>query len=420
MRSFALPQGWVEVRLGEVASVSRGASPRPIASSRWFSDSSNVGWVRIADLGRSNGLLLKTTTQRLSPDGIARSRFLQPGTLIMSIAATVGLPILTGIPACIHDGFVAIERLQDVDQGFLLYALKSLEAVLRSAGQTGSQSNVNTEIVRGLRIKLPPIDEQEKIAGALQDIDRLIIGLQRLITKKQGIKQGMMQELLTGRTRIGGYQSTWRTVSLIEVADKRAKNSFVGGPFGSSLTASEYTTSGVQILQLQNIGDGHFRSDYAIYTSAKKADELSTNNIFPGDILIAKMGDPVARACIAPAYAERYVMASDGIRLSVDRDRFSPLLVKELINQPTFRAAAEAVSTGSTRKRIALGALRKLQLVLPSELAEQQAIATALSDVDTEIDALRSRLEKARLIKLGIMQELLTGRTRLPVTEVVP
>ncbi len=196
-----LPEGWTEVRLGEVASVSRGASPRPIASSRWFSESSNVGWVRIADLGRSDGLILKATTQRLSPDGIARSRFLQPGTLIMSIAATVGVPIVTGIPACIHDGFVAIERLRGVDQSYLLYTLKSLESELRSAGQTGSQSNVNTEIVNNLRVKMPPIKEQVSIAASLEDIDQLIITLEHLIAKKQSIKQGMMQQLLTGKTQ---------------------------------------------------------------------------------------------------------------------------------------------------------------------------------------------------------------------------
>src|SRR5690348_11814139 len=104
------PSDWRRVRLGDLASISRGASPRPIASPRWFSETSDVGWVRIADVGRSDGLRLTKTTQRLSADGIAHSRLLSPGTLIMSIAATVGLPVITGIPACIHDGFVAFER----------------------------------------------------------------------------------------------------------------------------------------------------------------------------------------------------------------------------------------------------------------------------------------------------------------------
>jgi type I restriction enzyme S subunit len=193
---------WKEVRLGTVSAVSRGASPRPIASSRWFSDSSSVGWVRIADLGRSDGMTLTSTTQRLSADGIARSRFLPAGTLIMSIAATVGVPIITGIDTCIHDGFVAIEKLRGVDKIYLLYVLKSQESKLRSAGQTGSQANVNTDIVSGLLISLPSEPEQVQIGKALRDADLELGSLRSRFLKAKDIKQGMMQELLTGRTRL--------------------------------------------------------------------------------------------------------------------------------------------------------------------------------------------------------------------------
>jgi type I restriction enzyme, S subunit len=193
---------WSKASLGDIASITRGASPRPIASSRWFSDASDVGWVRIADVGRSDGIYLRTTTQRLSPDGIARSRYLRPGTLIMSIAATVGVPIITGIPACIHDGFVAIQGLRSVDQMYLLYTLKSMQDELRSSGQTGSQANVNTDIVKRLQIALPPLSEQKAIAAALLDMDNLIANLERVTITKQAVKKGMMQQLLTGRVRL--------------------------------------------------------------------------------------------------------------------------------------------------------------------------------------------------------------------------
>jgi type I restriction enzyme S subunit len=193
---------WKHVTLGEIAEVSRGASPRPIASPRWFDESSSVGWVRISDVSRSDGLTLMNTTQRLSPDGIVRSRFLPAGTLIMSIAATVGVPIITGIDTCIHDGFVAIERLRGIDQMYLLYALKSLEGELRSAGQTGSQANVNTDIVKGIGIDLPSVAEQLQIGGALRDMDLELRSLRHRFDKTQAIKRGMIQQLLTGRTRL--------------------------------------------------------------------------------------------------------------------------------------------------------------------------------------------------------------------------
>lgn len=221
MTTSTTPNGWAKARIADVASVSRGASPRPIASDRWFSADSNVGWVRIADLGRSDGLTLKTTTQRLSADGIARSRYLEPGTLIMSIAATVGLPIITGIPTCIHDGFVALEKLRDIDRTFLLYLLKSLESDLRSAGQTGSQANVNTKIVNNLSIPLPPLPEQRRIAQILIDTDHLIATLGRLIVKKQAIKQGLVQQVLTSNTPSRGSTTEWSRFRVADVVTAR-------------------------------------------------------------------------------------------------------------------------------------------------------------------------------------------------------
>jgi type I restriction enzyme S subunit len=193
---------WARARLGDVATVSRGASPRPIASPRWFSDSSSVGWVRISDLGRSDGMTLTSTTQRLSEEGIARSRFLPASTLILSIAATVGVPIITGIDTCIHDGFVAIERLRGVDQTYLLFVLRSLESELKAAGQTGSQANVNSAIVGNLSIWLPSEAEQAQISAVLRDAELELRILERRLQKAIRMKQGMMQQLLTGRTRL--------------------------------------------------------------------------------------------------------------------------------------------------------------------------------------------------------------------------
>ena len=149
------------------------------------------------------------------------------------------------------------------------------------------------------------------------------------------------------------------------------------GPFGSNLKSSDYTDTGVRIIQLQNIGDGDFKSNYEIYTSEQKANELASCNIYPGEIILSKMGDPVARACIIPSLHERYVMCSDGIQLAVDKNRFSPYFVYTQINAPAFRSKAANAGTGSTRKRIGLTELKALELCCPP-LPEQQAIAHAL------------------------------------------
>ena len=215
------------------------------------------------------------------------------------------------------------------------------------------------------------------------------------------------------QTEVGVIPEDWEIVRFEEIADPIQKWSFTGGPFGSNLKSSDYTDDGVRIIQLQNIGDGEFHNDYAIFTSAEKANELISCNIYPGEIILSKMGDPVARACIIPKHHERYLMCSDGIRLKVNPNKFNTYFVYSLINAQGFRIQAENASTGSTRKRIGLTELRVLKLSCPS-LHEQTAIATALSDVDALLSKLDQLITKKRDLKQATMQQLLTGQTRLP------
>jgi len=118
-----IPEDWEVKTLKELAAIQRGASPRPIDSPIWYDRASTVGWVRISDVTKSDGKQLKGTEDYLSDKGIANSRFLPAGSLIMSICATVGIPVITKIDSCIHDGFVGFTRLKFVDQEFLYYKL---------------------------------------------------------------------------------------------------------------------------------------------------------------------------------------------------------------------------------------------------------------------------------------------------------
>lgn len=282
----------------------------------------------------------------------------------------------------------------------------------RKRGQGTSQKHVYRRDFDILPIPFPAPREQEAIAEALSDADAFIESLEQLLAKKRQLKQGAMQQLLTGKKRLPGFSGEWAMYSLGGIADPNQRWSFTGGPFGSNLKSSDYTDVGVRIIQLQNIGDGKFKDDYEVYTSRQKADELLSCNIYPGEIILSKMGDPVARACIVPLFQDRYVMCSDGIRLAVDKKCFNAYFVYTQINAPAFRGNAANAGTGSTRKRIGLTELKGLELCCPS-LPEQTAIAAILSDMDDEIAALEAKLAKSRQLKQGMMQKLLTGRIRL-------
>ncbi len=191
---------WEVKRLGELARIQRGASPRPIDSPMWFDENSSIGWVRISDVTRS-GMFLRETIQRLSPLGVQHSRPVVNGSLIMSICATVGRPVITEIDVCIHDGFVVFDNLQ-ANKLFIYYVLKWIENDWSKHGQTGSQMNLNTGLINGTAISIPPVPEQTAIAQVLSDMDAELASLRQRHDKTRALKQGMMQELLTGRTRL--------------------------------------------------------------------------------------------------------------------------------------------------------------------------------------------------------------------------
>ena len=216
------------------------------------------------------------------------------------------------------------------------------------------------------------------------------------------------QKNFVPKLRFPEFKNTeaWKEIRLIDSADKKTKWSFIGGPFGSNLKSSDYVQNGIRVIQLQNIGDGQFLDKYKIFTSINKANELLSNNIFPGEIILSKMGDPVGRACLIPKTHERYVMCSDGIRLVVDELSYSKYFIYTLINSNQFRDLVDKTATGSTRKRIGLDDLKNLPMVVPKKKDEQQKIADCLSSLDGLIAAQNQKVQILKQHKKSLMQQL--------------
>lgn len=301
--------------------------------------------------------------------------------------------------------FMSIYRSQF--SNFVFHQFQS-HIIQRQINETlGATINqITNKDLASFQVPLPPTKaEQTAIATALNDADALISSLEKLIAKKRNIKQGAMQELLKPK-------EGWEAKTFEEIADKKIEWSITGGPFGSNLKSSDYTKDGIRIIQLQNIGDGKFINEYEIFTSQKKADELLSCNIYPNEIILSKMGDPVARACIIPDFHTRYLMCSDGIRLVVDNKLYDSYFIYVYINFSKFRIQAENASTGTTRKRIGLKELKTLKIICPNK-SEQTRITNILSDMDAEIEAIEKKLEKYKMLKQGMMQNLLTGKIRL-------
>lgn len=273
---------------------------------------------------------------------------------------------------------------------------------------------INSSDLSNILIQIPKPKEQQKIADCLSSLDEIITAHSDKLKVLKDYKKGLMQVLFPQqgekipKCRFKEFKDDgeWEEERLLDIVDKKIKWSFTGGPFGSNLKASDYTSTGIRIIQLQNIGDGRFIDDYKIYTSEEKADELLSCNIYSGDIILSKMGDPVGRACFIPSKLDRCVMASDGIRLVVDERRYSKYFVFSLINSPKIRASIEKKSTGSTRRRIGLDELKTIPLLIPREQKEQQKIADTLSSLDNLIAVQSEKIEQLKAHKKGLMQKL--------------
>lgn len=293
------------------------------------------------------------------------------------------------------------------------------------------QPGVNGKEFGSLPVVVPPLKEQTAIANVLSDTDALIIELEQLIAKKQSIKTATVQQLLTGRTRLPqfakhpdgttkGYKTSevgqipedWNTVSIYELADKQ-KAKFDDGDW---IESEHITDKGIRLIQTGNIGVGQFLDkESKKYISETSFEQLRCKELQIGDLLICRLAEPAGRACIFPDITESKVITSVDVTIfRPDNNRANRQFLSQYFSSSEwFKNVHEQVG-GTTHKRISRGALGKIIVPYPT-VKEQTAIATILSDMDAELTALERKLAKIRDIKQGMMQQLLTGRIRLPL-----
>lgn len=201
---------WKFIDLGKVCTIRRGASPRPIKDTKYFAEAGR-GWIRIADVTDSKTYLQKTK-QYLSKLGESKSVAVNPGDLIMSICATIGVPRIVNIKACIHDGFVVIRpKSQDINKLFLYHFIDYISDRLAGKGQPGTQKNLNTTIVSKIKIPNITFEEQQRISLLLSGLDEEIYKLEDYLLEIKQQKRGLMQKLLTGEWRVNTEKAAEET-----------------------------------------------------------------------------------------------------------------------------------------------------------------------------------------------------------------
>lgn len=276
-----------------------------------------------------------------------------------------------------------------------------------SESTRSGQPGINAQQLFSFPLDPPAIDLQKEIAAKLADVDHLIASLERLIAKKRTVKQGMMQELLTGRTRMPGFRDPWQVRKVGDFTQVRA-----GGT--PSTSVPRYWGGENRWMSSGEIHQKRVR-EVAGRITTDGLRESAAQLLPVGTVLMALAGQGKTRGTVAVSQVELSTNQSiAGILPSDEHD--SDFLY---YNLDTRYLELRGESTGDGgRGGLNLAIIKKLDIYMP-RVAEQRLIAQVIGDVDDELEALERRLESTSAVKQGMMQELLTGRTRLPVAEEV-
>ena len=273
-----------------------------------------------------------------------------------------------------------------------------------SASSVSANTNINQDNLKQLPLPLPPtLAEQETIAEALSDADALIESLEHLLTKKRQIKKGAIQEMLTGRSRLPGFSGDWKIERLGQLG---------GFLKGRGVTRAESATGDLACVRYGELYTRHDNHIETYYSWISREVATTATLLEHGDVLFAGSGETKDEIGKCAAFVDNMEAYAGGDIVILRNKKADPMFLGYYLNTGLINRQKAGKGQGDAIVHIGSEALADIQCKLP-DLSEQTAIATILSDMDAEITALEAKLSKARQLKQGMMQELLTGRIRL-------
>lgn len=270
-----------------------------------------------------------------------------------------------------------------------------------------SQPNLSATSVSNFLIPLPSLPEQKRIAEALSDTDDMISSLEKLIEKKKAIKQGAMQDLLTGKKRLPGFKGQWNTINLSKKSKIKARIGWQG------LTTNEYLDDGYAYLVTgTDFVNGKIDWDGCHYVAKDRFDQDKNIQIRNNDVLITKDGS-LGKTALVKGLNKPATLNSGVFVIKPIQEAYDPTFVYYILSSFVFKDFLDHLSAGSTIIHLYQKDINKFEFLVPPTVEEQTAIASILSDMDSETEELEQKLNKTIKLKQGMMQQLLTGKIRL-------
>lgn len=393
-----IPEDWDIRKIGDFTNAIAGGTPSTAHPEYWDGE---ILWMSSGELNKRR---IYDVVGRITELGYSNSstHMIPQNCVLIGLAGqgkTRGTVAINYVELCTNQSIAAIFPSTEYNSEYLYQYLWSRYEELRelSSGD-GGRGGLNIKIIKDFPCAFPPLAEQERIAEALSDVDELISSLEKLIAKKKAVKQGAMQELLTGKKRLPGFTGGWDLMELGKYGSLIKET--INPQFYSSKYFWEYSMPAF---------DGNKSPNKQI-----GMDMHSNRTVIDGKVLLFnKLNVRQKRIWLIEQCRDNAVCSSEF--LAYRSNEINLEFLAQILNTDKVTMDFVGMSTGTSnsQKRIIPNNFLEYNVYLPLDKKEQEAIADVFSGMDNEIEALEQKLAKIRRVKQGMMQQLLTGKIRL-------
>ena len=385
---------WEERKLGSLTTVVRGASPRPIQDPKWFDKESDIGWLQIADVTEQNGRIYHLE-QHISKLGQEKTRVLTEPHLLLSIAATVGKPVVNYVKTGVHDGFLIFLN-PTFEREFMFQWLEMFRPKWQKYGQPGSQVNLNSELVRNQEIVLPNYKEQQKIGSFFKQLDNTIALHQRKLDLLKEQKKGFLQKMFpkngsrVPELRFSGFADDWEERKLRDLLNKNSeKNKNLSVINVESVSNKTGFTKQTDQFEDYSVASADLSNYYVI---REKQFAYNPSRINVGSIAYKDLGDEIS--VVSPLYVSFSTK-------KVLNDGF----LWNWFKTASFDAQRQRLSEGGVRDTLSFNQLSEMNTMFPT-YPEQDKIGSFFKQLDNTIALHQRKLDLLKEQKKGFLQKM--------------
>ena len=385
---------WNYVALGDICTVERGGSPRPI-DDFITTESDGINWIKIGDTDES--MYITKTAQKIKPEGMKKSRYVKPGDFLLSNSMSFGRPYILKIDGCIHDGWLVLRDENNVfDKKFLYYYLSApiTYEKFKSMAVGGVVNNLNSDMVRKIRVPLPSKQEQRDIADSLDKITNLHFLRKQQLAKLDELVKARFVEMF-GDAKLNPYDFPCNSLSEYIL--------FLTS--GSRGWSRYFTDSGEYFITIKNVKNCRITLQDVQYVTPPDNAEAKRTKVQENDLLISITADLGRTGVVTKRIAEHGAYINQHLTcIRLNLKKANPIYVAYYMESDAGKEQFASKNQSAVKAGLNFNAINSLKLVVPP-LSLQNDFAAFVERVDQQKQAVQQSLEKLELMKKALMQE---------------